>query len=114
MRLEERHLPGEPLGMADVVGIHHRHEFVGLREQAREPEILCPGDAEILVRPDDFDGAVHRAEEFGQRPAAAIVDDEQVERLAVAREAVERPADRLFRIVGGHEDGQFPRHSHSP
>ena len=33
-RLEEGHLLGEPLGMADVVGIHHRHEFVGFRQQA--------------------------------------------------------------------------------
>ena len=72
MLLEEGHLLGEPLGMADVVGVHHRDEVVGFREQAREPEVLCPGDAEIFVRPDDFDAVARRAEEFGQRQTAAI------------------------------------------
>jgi hypothetical protein len=48
MGLEEGRLPGEPLGMTDVVGIHHRHVFVGLHQQALEPEVLCPGNAEIF------------------------------------------------------------------
>ena len=114
MGLEKGHLLGEAVGVADVVGIHHRHEFIGPGEQALQAEVLCPGDAEIPVGPDDFDAVAQRTEEFGQRHAAAIVDDEQVERLAVAREAVERPADRLFRVIGGHEDGEFPRQSFSP
>ena len=109
--------------MADVVGVHHRHVFVGLGQQPLEAEVLRPGDPEVPLRADDLDAAADpiqnpaqklRAQELGERLPAAIVDDQEVERLGAAAKAVERPADRRFRIVGGHEHGEGLRQSRTP
>ena len=100
---QERGLLGEASRHANVVGIHHGDEIIRPRQQVLQPEILGTGDAEILCRPDDLDAFARGADHIGDRDGAAIVDDEQIERLGVALEALDRLADGFLGVVRRHE-----------